>query len=109
MFIEHQTTAVDIFSLGCVYYYVVSNGSHPFGDVVKRQLNILSYEHDLKLFSNGEVLDNVGVLAEQLIEDMIDKEPNDRPTAKDILTHPFFWNAEKVLSFLQVCFDLILK
>lgn len=108
-FIEHQTTAVDIFSLGCVYYYVVSNGSHPFGDVVKRQLNILSYEYDLKLFSNGEVLDNVGVLADQLIKDMIDKDPNERPTAKDILTHPFFWNAEKVLNFLQVCFNLIFK
>lgn len=108
-FIEHQTTAVDIFSLGCVYYYVVSNGSHPFGDVVKRQLNILSYEYDLKLFSNDEVLDNVGVLADQLIKDMIDKDPSNRPTAKDILTHPFFWNAEKVLNFLQVCFNLICK
>lgn len=103
-FITEQTTAVDIFSLGCVYYYVVSNGSHPFGDVVKRQLNILSYEYDLKLFSNEEVLDNVGVLAEQLIKDMIDKEPSNRPTAKAILTHPFFWNAEKVLNFLQVRF-----
>lgn len=45
-----QTTSVDIFSLGCVFYYVMSNGSHPFGDTVKRQLNILSYEYDLKYF-----------------------------------------------------------
>lgn len=77
---------------------------HPFGDVVKRQLNILSYEYDLRLFSNEEVLDSNGILAEQLIKDMISKEPIKRPTAKSILTHPFFWNAEKVLNFLQVGF-----
>lgn len=87
---------------------------HPFGDVVKRQLNILSYEHDLKLFSNGEMLDSSGILAEQLIKDMISKEPIKRPTAKATLTHPFFWNAEKVLNFLQVreqtyCFVRISK
>lgn len=87
---------------------------HPFGDVVKRQLNILSHEHDLKLFSNEEMLDSSGILAEQLIKDMISKEPIKRPTAKATLTHPFFWNAEKVLNFLQVreqtyCFVRISK
>lgn len=97
-----QTTAVDIFSLGCVYYYVISNGQHPFGDVVKRQLNILSYEFELKLFGNPDALDSTGVLAEQLIKDMISKDPMKRPTSKAVLTHPFFWNAEKILNFLQV-------
>lgn len=97
-----QTTAVDIFSLGCVYYYVISNGQHPFGDVVKRQLNILSYEYDLKMFTNADALDSGGVLADELIRDMISKDPSRRPTAKALLTHPFFWNAEKILSFLQV-------
>lgn len=56
----------------------------------------------MKLFSNGETLDNVCVLAEELIKDMISEKPIRRPTAKHILTHPFFWNAEKVLNFLQV-------
>lgn len=36
-----------------MFYYVLSNGGHPFGDTVKRQLNILSYEYDLKIF-DGE-------------------------------------------------------
>lgn len=97
-----QTTAVDIFSLGCVYYYVISNGQHPFGDVVKRQLNILSYEYELRMFNNPDALDNAGVLAEELIKDMISKDPQRRPTAKAILTHPFFWSAERMLNFLQV-------
>jgi len=37
-----QTCAVDIFSLGCVFYYVLSKGNHPFGDALRRQGNIIS-------------------------------------------------------------------
>lgn len=80
----------------------MSNGMHPFGEGVKRQLNILSYEFDLKLFNDPNVLDSNGVLAQELIADMIRKEPIKRPSAKAILSHPFFWNAEKILNFLQV-------
>ena len=36
-----QTCAVDIFSAGCVFYYVVSLGCHPFGKSLQRQANIL--------------------------------------------------------------------
>lgn len=38
---ERTTCAVDIFSLGCVFYYVLSDGKHPFGDPLRRQANIL--------------------------------------------------------------------
>jgi serine/threonine protein kinase len=40
--------AVDIFSYGCIMYYVLSEGQHPFGnDVYRRQNNILNYDYDL--------------------------------------------------------------
>lgn len=32
---------MDIFSAGCVFYYVLSSGSHPFGESLYRQANIL--------------------------------------------------------------------
>ncbi|MGH0169957.1 UNVERIFIED_CONTAM: hypothetical protein FKN15_014692 [Acipenser sinensis] len=38
---ENPTYAVDIFSAGCLFYYVVSEGSHPFGKSLQRQANIL--------------------------------------------------------------------
>lgn len=38
---NRTTCAVDIFSLGCVFYYVLSGGKHPFGDPLRRQANIL--------------------------------------------------------------------
>lgn len=83
---------------------MISSGKHPFGEPVKRQSNILSHEYDLKVFSNPNNLDNEFVLAEELIKDMISEIPIRRPTAKSTLTHPFFWNADKVLNFLQVIF-----
>lgn len=58
-----QTTSVDIFSLGCVFYYVLSNGGHPFGDTLKRQMNVLSYEYDLKIFA-GEKYESSKVSSE---------------------------------------------
>lgn len=39
---QRTTTSVDVFSLGCVYYYVLSGGQHAFGEPLKRQANILS-------------------------------------------------------------------
>lgn len=42
-----QTCTVDIFSAGCVFYYVVSEGSHPFGKSLHRQANILLGRYSL--------------------------------------------------------------
>ena len=50
-----QTCSVDIFSAGCVFYYVLSGGKHPFGDSLRRQSNIMNDEYKLdKLGSNGK-------------------------------------------------------
>ena len=35
-----QTCAVDVFSMGCVIYYVLTGGHHPFGPSLRRQANI---------------------------------------------------------------------
>ena len=35
------TKSVDIFALGCLYYYSLTNGGHPFGDRFEREVNIL--------------------------------------------------------------------
>lgn len=38
---------VDIFSLGCVFYYVLTEGSHPFGQWYEREANIMLGRCDL--------------------------------------------------------------
>lgn len=47
---ERTTCAVDVFSMGCVFYYVLSNGKHPFGDPLRRQANILGEYFFFSLF-----------------------------------------------------------
>ena len=37
-----------------------------------------------------------------LIERMVSSKPSERPPTSAILKHPFFWSAEKVLTFFQV-------
>ena len=49
-----QNRSVDIFSSGCVFYYVLSGGRHPFGDQYRRQANILSGDYDMEKIINSE-------------------------------------------------------
>jgi len=97
--------AVDIFSLGCVFFYVLTNGSHPFDDdegwMQIRELNIKKNK------ANFSRLD-MGSDAEEpihLISWMLSNRPEDRPTALQVINHPFFWPPEKRLNFLCDCSD----
>ncbi|XP_072026641.1 serine/threonine-protein kinase/endoribonuclease IRE1-like [Amphiura filiformis] len=100
---ERTTTAVDIFSLGCVFYYVLSGGKHPFGDSLRRQANILNGEFSLDRISQDDIV------SRQLLARMMDTVPSLRPLTKSILKHPFFWNHEKQLQFFQDVSDRIEK
>lgn len=57
IFFVLQNRSVDIFSSGCVFYYVLSGGRHPFGDQYRRQANILSGEYDTEKIINSECKD----------------------------------------------------
>ena len=45
------TRAVDIFSLGCLLYYVLMEGKHPFGERFERNMNIVQGRTDMWEFS----------------------------------------------------------
>lgn len=105
---QRTTTSVDIFSLGCVFYYVLSRGLHPFGETMKRQANILTNDYNLAYLKQGKS-SNCDILAEGLISDMINYNPANRPTASNVRNHPLFWNEERILSFLQDVSDRVEK
>ncbi|XP_057319293.1 serine/threonine-protein kinase/endoribonuclease IRE1 [Microplitis mediator] len=104
---ERTTCAVDIFSLGCVFYYVLSNGNHPFGDNLRRQSNILCGESNLSTLNNISNSDKE--LALILIKSMIDSDPTSRPPALAIQNYPFFWNPSRILNFFQDISDRVEK
>ncbi|XP_027539843.1 serine/threonine-protein kinase/endoribonuclease IRE2 isoform X1 [Neopelma chrysocephalum] len=103
---ENPTSAVDIFSAGCVFYYVVSGGQHPFGDSLRRQANILAGSYQLSCLQE-EAHDKL--VARELIVAMISPEPQHRPSAPVVLVHPFFWSQEKQLQFFQDVSDRVEK
>ncbi|MFH4979412.1 hypothetical protein AB6A40_006121 [Gnathostoma spinigerum] len=98
------TRSVDIFSLGCIYYYVLSNGVHPFGDSFNRQGNIMRGTYSLKtLLLTGNF---TGV---DVIESMLQRDVLKRPTATELCAHPFFWSKERQLQFFLDVSDRIEK
>lgn len=56
MYCLTQTCAVDTFSFGCVMYYVLTPGQHPFGSSLRRQANIETGDYSL----NG--LNGIGMI-----------------------------------------------
>ncbi|KAF2034747.1 hypothetical protein EK21DRAFT_55960 [Setomelanomma holmii] len=97
--------AVDIFSLGCVFFYVLTNGCHPFDDdegwMQIREYNIKKEKANLKQLRLGADSEE----PYHLIQWMLKTRPEDRPTAVQVMNHPFFWSAEKRLNFLCDCSD----
>uniref|UniRef100_A0A4W5RKX8 Serine/threonine-protein kinase/endoribonuclease IRE1 n=1 Tax=Hucho hucho TaxID=62062 RepID=A0A4W5RKX8_9TELE len=103
---DNPTCTVDIFSAGCVFYYVVSRGCHPFGKSLQRQANILLGAYSLDQLQPHKHED---IVATDLIEQMLSMEPQRRPSAESVLKHPFFWSLEKQLQFFQDLSDRIEK
>lgn len=93
------TRAIDIFSLGLVFFYVLTNGSHPFdcGDRYMREVNIRKGNYNL------DPLDALGDFAHEakdLIASMLQASPKARPDSREVMAHPFFWSPKKRLAFL---------
>jgi len=95
---DRMTKSVDIFSAGCLLFYVLTDSKHPFGERFEREMNIISGKYDLTPINNNPE-------AYDLIESMIQSDPSKRPNTHDILNHPFFWNDLRKLNFLQDASD----
>lgn len=97
---KRLTRAVDIFSLGCIFYYVLSKGEHPFGDRILREANILKGDYRLDGIKKSIQERSVCIEAADLIKSMLEQNPLLRPASDEILKHPLFWGVSKKLEFL---------
>lgn len=69
------TRAIDIFSLGCIFYFVLTMGEHPFGSRYEREINILNDKIGLGGLS---VMTEGRHEAEELIRHMCASDPRIR-------------------------------
>ncbi|KAF7982779.1 hypothetical protein HWV62_25679 [Athelia sp. TMB] len=116
------TKLVDIFALGCLFYYTLTNGGHPYGDRFEREVNILKNQKSLE---GLERFGEEGAEAAELISSMLSIEARERlvmyfavhgvskaeqtsmvrPDTTTCLLHPFFWDQGRRLTFLQDASD----
>ena len=83
------TTSADVFALGCLFFSVLTSGQHPFGSP--------SYFRDQRaLAGHYELAPLVQQLpvAALLIERMIQRAPDSRPSTEDILAQSNFWSLD---------------
>ncbi|VAI62633.1 unnamed protein product [Triticum turgidum subsp. durum] len=97
-----QTRAMDLFSLGCLIFYCITKGKHPFGEYYERDINIINGHFDLF------VVDHIPE-AVHLISLLLQPKPDERPTAVYAINHPLFWSPELRLLFLRDTSDRIEK
>ena len=113
------TKSVDVFALGCLFYYTLTSGGHPYGDRYEREVNIIKDVKDLK---GLEAFGEEGVEATDLISKMLSPDSTARyvssismtpliphsllrPDTTTVLLHPFFWTPARRLTFLQDASD----
>ncbi|XP_057809359.1 serine/threonine-protein kinase/endoribonuclease IRE1a-like isoform X2 [Salvia miltiorrhiza] len=95
-----QTRAVDLFSLGCVFFFCITGGRHPFGSRLERDINIAKDKVDLSR------LDHFPEAVDLLLQ-LLNPNAEMRLKASEVLNHPFFWSAEMRLSFLRDTSDRV--
>jgi serine/threonine protein kinase len=90
---QPYTLKADVFALGLVFIYFLSNGTHPYG----------SSNQIIQIISNKaptmppEITDPNAI---DLISRMLQTKPENRTSIDKTECHPFFWSADKSLAFI---------
>lgn len=85
------TTKSDIFPLGCIFYYVLSMGGHPYGEMPKQDSNIL--EGKLVCLHEPDPIKYFPVIGQ-----MLSDEQDARPDCNEILLTKFRFNEQVMTS-----------
>ena len=87
--------------MGILGYFAITEGEHLFGKSYDRQRNIAEAK---PIFDDKKCPQSFykDVLAKELIMHMTKRESSERPSANDVLEHPYFWDEDKITSFFRI-------
>ena len=86
----NRNSSFDIFPLGLVLGFTASNGVYPFGTDLKEAIECMENQQPMTLAPQqiDESIQSASFL--DLLGKMLDYDATKRPTASEILDHPFF-------------------
>ena len=116
---KYAPKPLDVFSYGCLVQFVLSfkrldDNNHPFGKNDLRNANVREGKRVVYLYKNltgtsftTQKQDFYGdaILADILIGICVSIEPQVRPSADEIVDHPFFWNYAKRKQYVCAHFN----
>jgi len=95
----------DVFALGCLIYFLLTDGHHPFENKSSSKVsirdNIKQNKYDLSLIKEFDT--------KYLIEHMIFNNPPKRYKAEMCKHYILFWSDEKILNFIALVSSTILS
>ena len=109
-----HTMESDVFSLGLVCHFLMSNGKHPFdarGTVLRKQpasaQGVLPHELEQSILIGTPHMNEgaLGPAGHNLLKQVLTKEIKDRPKVALIGGHCFFWSNQKKIQFLMAVGD----
>jgi serine/threonine protein kinase len=92
--------AVDVFSLGCTMFFILSGGDEAFASSAQKDIE---QNVELNILSGTSGVEQSGRVPEEskrLIRDMLRAAPPERPSLDDVLSHPMFWTQDEKVQYL---------
>jgi serine/threonine protein kinase len=90
-FDKDDNTLFDLFSLGCLYFFTLFKGVHPFGETKEKRINRITARQPIILLTDQQLQAVVGFqVVWELINRMLDYNSDNRPTTSQILAHSYF-------------------
>ncbi len=87
-----QFPCTDAFSIGCIFYYVLTCGQHPYGGRFERSGNILSTEYSVKSVDDNLFEDYCSQCGNHLISQLLTPDYEQRILPGTIEQHAFFYS-----------------
>ena len=94
---QPKSSKVDIFSLGVVFCYILTQGKNPFGN---QPATAISHRE-------APSLDGLSPTHSHLLESMLNHDPAKRPSINQVLAHPALKSATQIQAFLHEVSNII--